>query len=132
MKDVYMANLLSKNNDTEINLDDCPVVVRFRKALFFFPKQSSEACLIRMASRVEEMSCTHGDENIEGDEDEDEDNDISSGSMRKRKKIFAHRKNFRKLRFSFAFSMKPKLCFCFIRGDVLMSKLFISGKVSTL
>ena len=32
MKDVYMANLLSKNNDTEINLDDCPVVVRFRKA----------------------------------------------------------------------------------------------------
>ena len=35
MKDVYMANLLSKNNDTEINLDDCPVVVRFRKALFY-------------------------------------------------------------------------------------------------
>ena len=131
MKDVYMANLLSKNNDTEINLDDCPVVVRFRKALFF-SKESSEACLIRTASRVEEMRCTHGDENIEVDEDEDEDNDISSGSMRMRKKIFAHRKNFRKLRFSFAFSMKLKLCFCFIRGDVLISKLLLSGKVSTL
>ena len=73
-----------------------------------------------MASRVEEMRCTHGDENIEGDESEDEDDDISSGSMRKRKKIFALRKNFRKLRFSFAFSMKPKLCFCIIRGDVFI------------
>ena len=78
-----------------------------------------------MASRVEEMRCTHGDENIE-------DDDIYSDSMRMRKKIFAHRKNFRKLRFSFAFLMKPKLCFCFIRGDVLMSKLLLSGKVSTL
>ena len=83
-----------------------------------------------MVSRVEEMRCTNGDENIVGDKDEDDD--ISSGSMRKRKKIFALRKNFRKLRFSFAFSMKPKLCFCFIRGDVLMSKLLLSGKVSTL
>ena len=83
-----------------------------------------------MVSRVEEMCCTYGDESIKGDEDEDDD--ISSGSMRKRKKIFALRKNFRKLRFSFAFSMKPKLCLCFIRGDVLMSKLLLSGKVSTL
>ena len=39
MKDVYMANLLSKNNDTEINLDDCPVVVRFRKAFFLHTKK---------------------------------------------------------------------------------------------
>ena len=83
-----------------------------------------------MVSRVEEMRCTFGEN--KGEEYEDEDDDISSGSMRKRKKIFALRKNFRKLRFSFAFSMKPKLCFCFIRGDVLMSKLLLSGKVSTL
>merc|ERR1712107_973204 len=30
-KDVYMANLLSKNNDTEINLDDCPGVEPIRQ-----------------------------------------------------------------------------------------------------
>ena len=75
-----------------------------------------------MVSRVEEMFCTCGDEN-KGDEDEDEDDDdIFSGSTRKRKKIFALRKNFRKLRFSF--SMKPKLCFCFIRGGSVDVKTF--------
>ena len=83
---------------------------------------TKDACFIRMVSRVEEMFCTCGDENIEGDEVEDDDDDISSGSMRKRKKIFALRKNFRKLRFSF--SMKPKLCFCFIRGGSVDVKTF--------
>ena len=82
-----------------------------------------------MVSAVEEMRCTFI--YIEGDEDEDND-DIPSGSMRKRKKIFALRRNFRKLRFLFALLMKPKLWFCFINGDVLMSKLLLSGKVSTL
>ena len=74
-----------------------------------------------MVSRVEEMRCTYGDENIKGDEDEDND-DISSGSMRKRKKIFARRRNFKKLRFSFL--MKPKLLMCFIRRGVADVKTF--------
>ena len=74
-----------------------------------------------MVSRVEEMHCTYGDENIKGDEDEDND-DISSGSMRKRKKIFARRRNFKKLRFSFL--MKPKLLMCFIRRGVADVKTF--------
>merc|ERR1719210_1277356 len=30
MKDLYMANLLSANNGTEISLDECPIVIRFR------------------------------------------------------------------------------------------------------
>ena len=75
-----------------------------------------------MVSRVEEMRCTYGDENIEGDEVEDEYDDISSGSMRKRKKIFARRRNFKKLRFSFL--MKPKLLMCFIRRGVADVKTF--------
>ena len=67
------------------------------------------------------MRCTYGDENIKGDEDEDND-DISSGSMRKRKKIFARRRNFKKLRFSFL--MKPKLLMYFIRRGVADVKTF--------
>ena len=47
---------------------------------------------------------------------------ISSGSMRKRKKIFARRRNFKKLRFSFL--MKPKLLMCFIRRGVADVKTF--------
>ena len=31
MKDVYMANLMRNNNGSENSLDDCPIVIRFRK-----------------------------------------------------------------------------------------------------
>ena len=33
MKDVYMANLMSNNNGSDNSLDDCPIVIRFRKEL---------------------------------------------------------------------------------------------------
>ena len=33
MKDVYMDNMLMANNGSENNLDDCPIVIRFRKEL---------------------------------------------------------------------------------------------------
>ena len=35
MKDLYMTNLMNNNNGSENSLDDCPIVMRFRKNYLF-------------------------------------------------------------------------------------------------
>ena len=60
MKDLYMTNLMNNNNGSENSLDDCPIVMRFRKNYLFicFKKEGKGKMTKNCRLREDEDLCT--------------------------------------------------------------------------